>query len=99
VSALDQELLSAKTALRAKAKHDRETQRAHEDGRMAYCAGIPRTGCTARKAHKRNAWLRGWYEAQHQTEEYQAIKAMPTEQKAAIRDKLAEIKAKLNGAT
>jgi ribosome modulation factor len=99
VSALDKDLLAAKTRLRAKAKHDRETQRAHEDGRMAYCAGIPRTGCTARKASKRNAWLMDWDEAQRQTEEYQALKAMPAEQKAAIRARLGAIKAELDGAT
>lgn len=99
MSDFDDEVRHYKALLRAEERYEKEVRRAREDGRTAYCAGEPVESCRLKKGHKRNAWLRGWHEAQRQTDEWQAVKAMPDSQKTTIRARLADIKAGLEAAT
>jgi ribosome modulation factor len=84
-----------KAIVKAEERYESEVERAYQDGRTAYCAGLPVEACRAKKGHKRNAWLRGWTEAKRQTDEWHAVRSMPESQKATIRSKLADIKALL----
>lgn len=86
------EVRSHKAALKAEARYERDVRRAHEEGRTAFCVGQEKEACNLRAGHKRNAWLRGWAEAQRQNEDYRACQAIPEPQKAVIRAKLAEVK-------
>jgi ribosome modulation factor len=88
-----------KAERKADERYEREVQRAQDDGRTAYCAGLPLEACRLKKGHKRNAWLRGWTEAKRQTDEWEAVRRLPESEKVTIRARLAEIKAGLIGAT
>lgn len=89
------EVRRAAAERRKEERHRREEERAYQDGRTAYAAGEPRTSCTARKAHKINAFLRGWDEAKRQTEEYRARKAMTAEERERLRARWAAVRALL----
>jgi ribosome modulation factor len=79
------------------AKEERAVQRAFEDGQTAQLVGETLESCRLKIPARRNAWERGWLDAERKRAEHESIKAMSEAEKAEARQKLSAIKSMIGG--
>jgi ribosome modulation factor len=81
------EIQAMAARLRAEAREEKAIQRAFEDGQGAHLAGEPVTACPLRLPARRNAWERGWQDAE-------ARRSLSPEDRARGRAGVAELRAR-----
>ena len=86
------ELKAAQAAVRNRQRMNKSIEQAFQDGQSAFLAGIPHSGCRLRTVSKRNAWERGWLEAERMAIEQEAVKNLSTSDKEQILSALSKVK-------
>lgn len=79
------------------AKEELAVQRAFEDGQSAQLVGESLASCRLRIPARRNAWERGWLDADRKRAEYDLIRNMSEDEKAVKRQKLSALKEMIGG--
>jgi ribosome modulation factor len=67
-------------------------RRAFEDGQTACLAGEPVMACPLRLPARRNAWERGWIDAEHQRTEAEARRSLSPKDRARGQAELPELR-------
>ena len=86
------EIKAARAAVIARERIEETQHRAFEDGQSAFLVGTPLASCRLRSPAKRNAWERGWRDAERIQLEQDALKNLSKSQKEAILSALGKIK-------
>jgi ribosome modulation factor len=86
------ELRATVARLKAEAREEKALQRAFEDGQGACLAGEPVTACPLRLPARRNAWERGWRDAERQRAEGEVRRSLSPEERARGQAELAELR-------
>jgi ribosome modulation factor len=86
------ELKAAKAAIRSRERMDRSTQQAFQHGQSAFLAEIPLDSCRLKTPSKRNAWERGWRDAERIRLEQEALKSTSASEKDQILSALGKLK-------
>lgn len=86
------ELKAAQAAVRNRQSLNDSIEQAFQDGQSAFLAGFPQSACRLRTASKRNAWERGWLDAERMGIEQEAVKNLSTSDKAEILSALGKVK-------
>ena len=89
------EIKAARAAVLARERIEETHHRAFEDGQSAFLVGIPLDSCRFRSPAKRNAWERGWRDAERIQLEQKALKTLSNSQKEEILSALQKIKDQL----
>lgn len=75
-----------------KAYKDKRLQTAFEMGRAAYLSKEPVTACRLRAPARKNAWIRGWREAEQYFLEIRTRAGMDPEERRKTAERLSEVR-------
>ena len=89
------EIRSAIARLRAGERMSAALRAAFDAGYQARLSDVPVSACRLRRPDRRNAWLRGWLEAERVLSEAEAVRSLSPGERAKGLEALAVLRAKL----